>query len=261
MAADYWGERAAKAQAKLTTKSIKETQKQLAKYYKVTMLKSVGQFELIHKRVLASIRDGATPTPADLYKLDTYWKMQGQLNAELRKLGELQLEFFNKEFTEHYINIYQSLALMDNTGAFSTVDANMANQIINAIWCADGKSWSARIWENTERLQEALNNGLSECLLMGKKSDWLTQRLTEEFNVSFHRAESLVKTELSHIQNQAAQQRYADLGVKQFQVWAEKDERQCKVCGKLHETRYPIGAKVPIPAHPRCRCTIIPVID
>lgn len=44
-------------------------------------------------------------------------------------------------------------------------------------------------------------------------------------------------------------------------MWADKDERRCEKCGKLHQKRYPIGANVPIPAHPNCRCCVVPVVE
>ena len=71
----------------------------------------------------------------------------------------------------------------------------------------------------------------------------------------------IARTELAHIQTQAAKKRYEDYGVQEVEIWAEKDERQCEICGKLHQKKYPIGAAVPIPAHPRCRCCIIPMIE
>jgi SPP1 gp7 family putative phage head morphogenesis protein len=83
----------------------------------------------------------------------------------------------------------------------------------------------------------------------------------ERFNVSFSRADALARTELAHIQTQAARQRYEDTGIEYVEIWADKDERRCEVCGKLHKKRYPVGATMPIPAHPRCRCCIVPVVE
>jgi hypothetical protein len=45
------------------------------------------------------------------------------------------------------------------------------------------------------------------------------------------------------------------------QVWADKDERRCEVCGKLHQKTFSIYEPMPVPAHPRCRCCIVPVVD
>lgn len=44
-------------------------------------------------------------------------------------------------------------------------------------------------------------------------------------------------------------------------MWADEDERRCEQCGKLHKKRYKVTEDAPIPAHPRCRCTIIPIIE
>ena len=133
--------------------------------------------------------------------------------------------------------------------------------MIKQVWAADGKSWSARIWENTADLAETLNEKLIECVVGGKKTSELKKALMERFSVSYSRADALARTELAHIQTQAAKQRYEDTGIERVQIWADPDERTCEVCGKLHKKIYPVGARIPIPAHPRCRCTIVPVVE
>lgn len=257
----YWDEdRIAKAQENITTKSVKETEKQLSKYYATTMEKILGQFDLTYLKIFSSIDEGREPTPADLYKLDTYWQMQGQLREELTKLGDRQSAFLSAQFVKQYQHIYEAMALVDGRH-YNQIDTKLAEQMINQIWCADGKGWKSRIWTNTENLLQSLNDGLIECLVAGRKSSDLKKSLQEKFGASYREADTLVRTEMSHIQNQAARQRYEDIGVREMEVWASKDERRCKICGKLHKTRYPIGSTVPIPAHPRCRCTILPVIE
>lgn len=256
----YWKERQAKAQERLTSKKVRETEAQLVKYYRSAMQKVIGQFEQTYNKLLLSIEEGKEPTPADLYKLDTYWQMQGQLKAELQKLGDKQAALFNKKFVEEYKQIYEAIALKDDL-FFREISTETAQQMINQIWCADGKSWSSRIWKNTELLQEALNENLIDCVLTGKKVTQLKKLLQDQFGVSYSRADSVVRTEMAHIQTQAAQQRYLDYGIKEVQVWADKDERRCEICGELHEKRFPIGGAMPIPAHPRCRCCIIPVVE
>lgn len=255
----YWEERQAETQAKLTSKSIAQTEKQLIKYYSQAQEKIIGQFEQTYNKLLLSIENGKQPTPADLYKLSTYWEMQGQLKNELQALGYKQAEILNKNFIAQYQQIYESMAIKDDLH-FSTIDTETAQQMINHIWCADGKSWSERIWTNTDLLQEQLNQNLIDCLVSGKKSTDLKHLLMESFGVSYNRADSLVRTEMAHIQTQAARQRYTDAGVQEVEVWADADERRCDVCGELHKKRFPIGGKMPIPAHPRCRCCILPVI-
>lgn len=256
----YWEERQALTQAKLTEKNIAETETQLKRYYKRAMEKIIGQFELTYNKIYLSIDEGRQPTPADLYKLNTYWEMQGQLRDELQRLGDKQAKLFSKKFMDEWQQIYEAIALKDDL-FFSEVSREAAEQMINSIWCADGKSWSSRIWRNTDLLQQELNDNLIDCVLTGKKPTELKQLLQYRFNVSYNRADSIVRTEMAHIQTEAAKQRYLDAGLKEVEVWADYDERRCKVCGNLHKKRFPIGGTMPIPAHPRCRCCIIPVVE
>ena len=255
----YWQDRMAQTQANLTEKSIRQTEKQLKKYYAAAMKKTIEDFEDTYARILAAKAEGREPTPADLYKLDKYWQSQAQLKAELQKLGDRQISLLSKQFELNWFEIYHSIAL-PGSDAFNTVDNSLVQQMINQIWCVDGKSWSQRIWQNNEALAATLNEELIHCVATGKKPSDLKKLLQERFNVSFSNADMLVRTEMAHIQTQAAQKRYEDAGVLEVEIWADEDERRCDVCGELHQKRYPMGAAVPIPAHPRCRCCVLPVI-
>lgn len=252
----YWQER----QAAITDKSIAETEKQLARYYKAAQLNVIKQFEATYDKLLATIGDGKQPTPADLYKLNAYWEMQAQITQELEKLGNLQATLLSKKFMQEWKHIYEGIAPKDDLH-FSKIDTEAAKKMINAIWCADGKSWSERVWKNTNLLKEELNEHLINCVVTGKKTTELKKVLQQRFDVSYSRADTVVRTEMAHIQTQAARQRYEDAGVQYVEILADKDERRCDICGSLHQKRYPIFGEIPIPAHPNCRCSILPVID
>lgn len=258
---EYWADRQAKAQERITNKNIKETEKQLYRYYKKTMDNVVGQFHIVYSKVLSNIEDGVNITPADLYKLDSYWKMQGQLKHELEKLGDKQISLLSEWLTQQYMGIYESINIPDSGLSYSQISEEAVLQMINEIWCADGQSWSNRVWKNTDKLQQALNDNLIACVVSGSSTEELKQLLVSEFDVAYNRADSIVRTEFAHIQTQASRKRYEDAGITEVEVWADYDERRCDVCGKLHQKIYPIYAKMPIPAHPRCRCCIIPVVN
>lgn len=256
----YWQERMAKSQDKLTRKNIKEIEKQLIKYYGISMQSVIDEFENTYNKLLLTVGDGKEATPADLYKLDKYWQLQGQLRQQLRKLGDKQISALSKAFEIQFFDIYYSINI-EGYEAFTTIDDTLAKQIINAIWCADGKSWSERVWKNTDLLQEALNNGLVECVITGKKPTELKKLLQEQFEVSYSRTDAIVRTEMAHIQTQSAQQRYKDYGIQEVEVFVDEDERTCPICAKHEGERYNINAQMPIPFHPRCRCCVVPVVE
>lgn len=256
----YWKDRMALSQTNLTNKSMKQIEKQMKKYYGTAMNKTIADFEATYNKILAATEEGREPTPADLYKLDKYWQAQAQLRQELQKLGDRQIAALSKAFEENFFEIYYSIGI-PGMEAFNTIDNEMVQQMINQIWVADGKSWSQRIWENNELLAATLNEELINCVVAGKKTTDLKNMLQERFNVSYSRADALARTELAHIQTQAAKKRYTDYGIQEMEVWADADERRCPVCKELHMKRIPIGATPPIPAHPRCRCCIVPVVE
>lgn len=257
---NYWQDRYAKAQTNLTKKTTKQVEKQMRKYYSTTMKQVIKDFEDTYIKLLDTIEEGRTPTPADLYKLDKYWQMQAQLREKLQRLGDRQISALSKAFEMNFFDVYYSVAI-PGADAFNTIDDSMVEQLINRVWVADGKSWSERIWNDTELLAETLNEELVNCVVSGKKTSDLKKMLMNRFSVSYSRADALARTELAHIQTEAAKQRYKDYGVKQVEIWADEDERRCEICGKLHQTKYAVGAPVPIPAHPRCRCCIVPVVE
>lgn len=259
MAKNYWQDRMQEAQNAITEKNRRQIDKQLRKYYKSLAKQIISDYEATLLKVQQAVGDGKQVTPADLYKLDKYWKMQQQVRQQLNKLGEKEITMLTKIFELNYFDSYWAINI-DGLEAFSTLDTAAIQQLLERIWTADGKQWSERVWENTNLLAETLNEELVHCVATGQSPSHLRKLLQNRFNVSYSRADALVRTELAHIQTEAAKKRYQDYGLEEVEIWADPDERTCPICEKLHKKVYPVGANVPIPAHPRCRCCIVPVI-
>lgn len=85
-----------------------------------------------------------------------------------------------------------------------------AAEMINEIWCADGKNRSQRVWHNVGKLQEELNSSLLDCVISGKTTK-----------------------ELKQIQTQSAAQRYKDSGVEYYEFLADTDKSTCDICAAL----------------------------
>ena len=248
------------AQDEQATKTIEETQKQIQAYYSKAMRRIIAEFEATYDKLLNTAKDGKPPTVADLYKLDKYWQLQGQLRAELQKMGDKETVLLAEQFEKTFQSVYNSLALPSQK-QFSQMSKENVKQMISQIWCADGKSWSQRVWNDTERLQQSLNDRLIDCVITGKKTTQLNKFLQEEFNVSYNRADTIIRTEIAHIQTQAARQRYKDYGIREVEIYADTDNRTCPICSQLNGKRYGVDDALPIPAHPRCRCCVVPVVE
>ena len=271
--ADYWRNRLLETQRKWTDKDIDIINKIINSYYRTAMINIIKEFEAVYDKVLAQAEDGKQITPADLYKLDKYYQMQAQLQDTLQKLGDRTCEVLAKKFGQEYKHIYSELGV-DTEGkkikasksdkAFATIDAQGAKHIANQIWAADSKSWSERVWKNLGDLQRTLNEGLIDCVITGKKTTELKKKLMERFDVSYSRAETLVRTEMAHVETQAALDRYKSSGVEKVRIVVDPDEKTCKECSKwddkiINITDIHTGANCP-PFHPNCRCAIAPVV-
>ena len=264
---NYWAERQAKIQDALTTKNQKKIEKQLAKYYMSAAKQIIADFESVYNQVLAQAAEGKQVSPALLYRLDKYWQMQGALRQELRKLGEKEISLLTKYFEINFFNIYYSINI-EGKKAFNTINAEGARTLINTAWLNDGKSFSQRVWENTEKLIETLNEQLIHTVITGKKTTDLKNSLQERFGVSYSRADTLVRTELCHIQTMAAKQRYEDYGLKYYEILGNDDDscgNHSVDCHDMNGKRFlysemKAGVNAP-PFHPNCKCAIIPVVD
>lgn len=262
----YWVDRNEKTQRQLMEKTDREIERQLKNYYKQSMLSVMDDFEATYNKLIATVGRGKEPTPADLYKLDKYWQLQGQLTKKLTSLGDKQAALMSKKFVEQWTQTYRLLAIKTDL-YFGEVDLGVAKQMVNQIWCADGKSWSQRIWNNIGRLQETLNEGLIDCVATGKSTTELRQRLQERFAVSYSRADTIIRTETAHIQTQSAAQRYIDAGIEKYLILGNEND-SCgshKInCSKMDRQEFyfsemVIGVNAP-PFHPNCKCTIKPIV-
>ena len=257
---NYWQERMANAQNAISTKTTKQIEKQLRKYYAAAAKRTIEDFESTYNKLLAQKADGKDITPADLYRLDKYWEAQRQLRQRLQKLGEKKISLLTKYFELNFFDIYNSIAI-PGLKAFNTIDDKIVNQLINSVWVADGRTFSQRVWNNIDRLVETLNEQLVYTVVTGKKTTELKNLLQERFNISYRRADTLVRTELAHIQTEAAKKRYEDYGIQYIEVLVDADDRTCDECKALIGKKFPIHAAPPLPIHPNDRCAIIPVID
>lgn len=222
---DYWASRQEDELNKISTKTEYEINQQLDKYYISAMKKIFEDFEATYNKLIATIGAGATPTVAALYQLDRYWQMQARLKQLCENLGNKEVELLSKKFEEQWEETYKKAALPSDKEFVIPSESN-AKQMINSIWCADGKTWSQRVWGNVSLLQETLNEQLVHVVVAGRSTRDLRKLLQERFDVSRSQANMLINTEVNHIQTASAAKRYEDAGLKQYMVLG-REEGSC----------------------------------
>lgn len=243
----------------VTDKHIEDVETILKREYSYTQKRVIRLFQETYGKILNQTDSGMQPSPALLYKLDTYWQFQAQARDELKKLGDKESQLLSEHFEKNFYDVYNFLSLPSDA-AFRTLDKPIVQNIINEIWCSDGKRWSDRVWNNKDKLMVSLNDGLLNTLMTGASPDELKVRLAKEFKVSYERADTLVRTELARVQAAAANERYIRGGVKYVEYFTCEDERVCEKCGPMHGKILPVTTNC-IPMHCNCRCTLLPIIS
>ena len=71
---------------------------------------------------------------------------------------------------------------------FGTLDEKQIAKIINKPWAADGKNFSARIWNNKQKLLNELNTTLTQGVVLGKDPQKTSDTIARKMNTSKNNA-------------------------------------------------------------------------
>jgi SPP1 gp7 family putative phage head morphogenesis protein len=256
----WWADRREHELNIISAKTEEEINKKLDKYYLSVMKQVMADFESVYNALLAQLEKGEQPSVSKLYNLDKYWQMQAKLRVLCEQLGNKEVELLSKQFENQWEETYKASALPSEL-AFNQVSESNAKAMINTIWLADNKTFSTRVWNNVEDLIATLDEELISVVTAGRSTNDLRKQLMERFNVSRSRANTLIRTEVCHIQTAAAEKRYKDDGIEEY-VFLGREEHDlgcdCKKhSGKVFRFDDPKAPKPPL--HPNCRCRMAPV--
>ena len=101
---------------------------------------------------------------------------------------------------------------------------------------------------------------ISEGYLRGASINEIADELRDKVgSMTRNRAEMIARTETIRAYNTAATNQYNRYGVKKW-VWITAfDDRTCNICANLDGTVHEYGEPTP-PAHPLCRCSVLPYV-
>ena len=142
---------------------------------------------------------------------------------------------------------------------FGAPSPDQVKTVLNAEF--NGKDYSARIWQDRDKLARELKDMMAAAIINGENSRIVAQKLAQRMGVEFSHAQRLIRTEQSRILNEATLNSAKDAGAEKYQFVAILDDRTCGRCmrknGKIYRiTEKKVGQNFP-PLHPYCRCTTI----
>lgn len=143
------------------------------------------------------------------------------------------------------------------------IDECALETILKKKW--SGQNYSERVWNNTQKVADALKEELMIGALTGKTEKEMTDSINEQFLSGRNKARRLVRTESSYIHNEAHFQAYRDYGIEEYRFVATLDLRTSQICRERDGSVYrvndkKIGVNAP-PMHPWCRSTTIMNLD
>lgn len=259
----YWTQRINSQSNVLFDKIAMETDGQLAKYYQTALSQTQIDMERLYDKLVEEGLD--TDRTIDLYRFDRFYRLRNQLRDRLMVMGQAEQRVLDKKFEKMYNGVQDVISKnAPSVISNSFVMPGRAEQILRAVWCADGKHWSERVWGNMAKLQQRIEQGLIDQVVAGRSKSQMIEQLKRDFGVGFREADRLVRTELNYVQNQSAADRYEAAGIHEYEWLTASDERTCDECGEMNGKRFKfvdmqVGVNCP-PLHPNDRCTIIPVI-
>lgn len=127
-------------------------------------------------------------------------------------------------------------------------------------------------WAITESTRDFLRGAVTDAIEGGKSNDWLARTIADSYGFSRDRADMIARTETNIAQNKGSLQGYKASGLVTFKQWVTADddlvEPECEANGLAGaggdgvipiDDDFPSGDDAP-PAHPNCRCVIVPVV-
>jgi len=113
----------------------------------------------------------------------------------------------------------------------------------------------------TASTKAKVTSALIESMSAGDGAKAAAKRVSEATGMERSRAALIARTETMRAYNQVNEDQFRKHDIASVEWLAAIDERTCDVCGAHHGQRYPIDKHPEVPAHPNCRCILVPVIE
>lgn len=128
-----------------------------------------------------------------------------------------------------------------------------------------GGNYSSRIWKNTEKLAQNLENVIVEGLMTGQSIRTMSERLEKKAEGDKYSINRLMRTEVNYCCNQGALMSLKDAGMEKYIFLATLDLRTSEICQSLDKKVFyvkdaKVGKNYP-PMHPHCRSTATAYIE
>lgn len=199
------------------------------------------------------------PVRESIYKLDRLQGLQYSVymsEAEVAGYTDEQIKTYLTSLSRQGLNYaMETLGFWKN---FYSISADAVKQFVDVPWC-NRENFSTRIWNDTQKLAQYLNQDLAQGFARGDSYDKLVRQLRQRFSrVNRKDAYRLVYTEGTYVMAESSIQPFTE-DFEQYRISTAGDSRVCPICRAMAEQVFEIAERQPgvnfPPFHPWCRCT------
>lgn len=205
------------------------------------------------------------PVRESIYKLDRLQGLQYSVfmtEAEIAGYTNGQIEAYLMRLSQQGLNYgMETLGFGKN---FYSINDDIVRQFVDVPWC-NGENFSTRIWNDTQKLAQYLNQDLAQGFARGDSYDRLVRNIRQRFSrVNRKDAYRLIYTEGTYVMAESSMQPFTE-DFEQYRLSPVLDGRTCPICRGLREQVFLISERQPgvnfPPIHPWCRCSWEIVVD
>lgn len=207
-------------------------------------------------------------SPAYVSRINRLQKLIDEIDNVQRYIAKHEIskttDLYKDVAKQGYYNNIHQMQIQTGIGfSFNALDEDLVERLIKTPW--NGRNYSERIWNNTQKLSETLKDEVLQAVLTGKKEKDVTDGLINRFNVGEFESKRLIRTETAHINNEMEALSYEEADIEKYRFVAVLDTRTSHICREHDYKVYKVserqvGVNYP-PLHPFCRSTTIAVFD
>ncbi len=205
------------------------------------------------------------PVRENIYKLNRLEGLQLSIIMQQAEIGTVNEQAVRRHLENLALKNANSVAELLGFGKnFYFENSDIIKNFVGVKWC-DGKDFSQRIWENTDKLARYLTTDLAQGFARGESYEKLTTQIGKRFiDVAKRDIYRLVYTEGTYIMAESSAKPFEE-DFENYRLSTVGDGKVCSKCNGTAESVFRFadrqaGVNFP-PLHPMCRCTFEIVVD
>lgn len=205
------------------------------------------------------------PVRENIYKLNRLEGLQLSIIMQQAEIGAVNEQAVRRHLENLALKNANSVAELLGFGKnFYFENSDIIKNFVGVKWC-DGKDFSQRIWENTDKLARYLTTDLAQGFARGESYEKLTTQIGKRFiDVAKRDIYRLVYTEGTYIMAESSAKPFEE-DFENYRLSTVGDGKVCSKCNGTAESVFRFADREPgvnfPPMHPMCRCTFEIVVD